>query len=122
MKSLNKENHKKLIEEMNLITDNEIQNTKRKKLEIRKNKNLINKSKDSEKRNKISVNNVEIPEGTHPWRNQKLPEVDTIFTDDLFPPIKNNLCKLNNSGQWDLPEDVEESEVADWEKRICQKM
>ena len=42
MKSLNKENHKKLIEEMNLITDNEIQNTKRKKLEIRKNKNLIN--------------------------------------------------------------------------------
>ena len=47
---VNKENHKKLIEEMNLITDNEIQNTKRKKLEIRKNKNLINKSKDSEKR------------------------------------------------------------------------
>ena len=116
MKSLNKENHKKLIEEMNLITDNEIQNTKRKKLGVRKNKNLINKSKDSEKRNKISVNNIEIPEGTHPWRNQKLPEVGTIFTDDLFPPTKSNLCKLNNSGQWDLPEDVEESEVVDWEK------
>ena len=122
MKSLNKENHKKLIEEMNIKTEKEVQNTKRKKLEIKDEQNLINKEKGInnikifEKRKKISVNNVEIPEGTHPWRNQKLPEVGTIFTDDLFPPTKTNLCKLNHLGQWDLPEDVEESEVADWDK------
>ena len=109
MNSLNKEKHKKLIEEMNLKTEKEIKNTNRKKLAI---KNDINNISGKEINNfmkpkNFSVNNVQIPEGTHPWRNQKIPEIGTIFTDDLFPPKKSNLCELNYLGQWEMPEDVE---------------
>ena len=116
--SLNKEKYKKLIEEMNLKTEKEIKNTNRKKLAI---KNDINNISGKEINNfmkpkNFSVNNVQIPEGTHPWRNQKIPEIGTIFTDDLFPPKKSNLCELNYLGQWEMPEDVEENDLLNWEK------
>ena len=103
-----KEEHKKLIEEMNLKIEKEI------KKKINKNKLLNNDI--SQKPKQKSVNNVEIPEGTHTWRNQKLPENGTIFTDYLFLPTKKNLCELNKFGQWDLPEDVDEIDVNNWEK------
>ena len=118
MNSLNKEKHKKLIEEMNLKTEKEIKNTNRKKLLIKNDINNISGKEvnNSMKPKNFSVNNVQIPEGTHPWRNQKIPEIGTIFTDDLFPPKKNNLCELNYLGQWEMPEDVEENDLLNWEK------
>ena len=63
----------------------------------------------------IAVNNIEIPKGTYTWRNQNLPQKNKIFTDDLFLPSKENLCKLNNSGKWDLPEDIDEDDLYNWE-------
>ena len=63
----------------------------------------------------IAVNNIEIPKGTYTWRNQFLPQKNKIFTDDLFLPSKENLCKLNNSGKWDLPEDIDEDDLYNWE-------
>ena len=118
MNSLNKEKHKKLIEEMNLKTEKEIKNTNRKKIIIKNDINNISGKEvnNSMKPKNFSVNNVQIPEGTHPWRNQKIPEIGTIFTDDLFPPKKNNLCELNYLGQWEMPEDVEENDLLNWEK------
>ena len=102
-----KEDHKKLIEEMNSKIEKEIKkkNFKQKPL----------KSNFPQKIRQISVNNVEIPEGTHTWRNQKLPEIGTIFNDDLFLPTKKNLCELNKFGKWELPEDVDEIDVNNWE-------
>ena len=104
---ITKEEHKKLIEEMNLKIEKEI----KKKKNSRQN-SLNNFSKNTRQ---ISVNNVEIPERTHTWRNQKLPEIGTVFTDNLFLPSKNNLCEFNNFGQWELPEDVDEIDVNNWE-------
>ena len=124
-KAIKKEEHKKLIEEMNLKTEKESKNTNNKKRLIINNNQLtkesINKKEDNKtssisKIKQVSVNNVEIPEGTHTWRNQKLARIDTIFIDDLFPPTKNSLCKLNKLGIWELPEDVDEVDVQDWEK------
>ena len=102
-----KEEHKKLIEEMNSKIEKEI----KKKI----NKNKLYNNDIIQKVKQKSVNNVEIPEGTHTWRNQKLPESGCIFTDDLFLPTKKNLCELNNFGQWDLPEDVDEIDLNNWE-------
>ena len=102
-----KEEHKKLIEEMNSKIEKEIKK--------RINKNKLYNNDIIQKVKQKSVNNVEIPEGTHTWRNQKLPESGSIFTDDLFLPTKKNLCELNNFGQWDLPEDVDEIDLNNWE-------
>ena len=102
-----KEEHKKMIKEMNLKIEKEI-----------KKKNKISKSLNKiiyQKMRKISVNNIEIPEGTHTWRNQKLPENETLFTDNLFLPTKKNLCEFNNLGEWILPENVDENDLDNWE-------
>ena len=102
-----KEEHNKLIKEMNMKIEKEI----KKKNNISNSLNNI----DYKNRNKISVNNIEIPEGTHTWRNQKLPENETLFTDDLFLPTKKNLCELKKSGEWKLPENIDEIELYGWE-------
>ena len=102
-----KEEHNKLIKEMNMKIEKEI-----------KKKNNISNSLNNivyQNNNKISVNNVEIPEGTHTWRNQKLPENESLFTDDLFLPSKKNLCELKKSGEWELPENVDEIDLYGWE-------
>ena len=116
--SFKKEEQKKLIEEMNLKIEKEMKNVKNIKHVLNKkdfqiigedNICLNNKIKQ------ISVNNVEIPEGTHTWRNQKLPQIGAIFTDKLFPPIKKSLCKINVLGKWEFPDDLEESDLKNWE-------
>ena len=119
---MKKENQKKLIEEMNIKIETEtnkiIERKRRVKDELTVNTNKnIKKNEDIfiKNGNKLSVNNVEIPEGTHTWRNQKLPELSSIFTDELFAPSKQNLCKINNLGQWIFPEDVDENDLNNWE-------
>ena len=81
--------------------------------EIKKKNNISNSINNIiyQSSNKISVNNAEIPEGTHTWRNQKLPENETLFTDDLFLPTKKNLCELKKSGEWKLPENIDEIDL-----------
>ncbi len=75
----------------------------------------ITRKKIKRTQKNIAVNNIEIPKGTYTWRNQNLPQKNKIFTDDLFLPSKENLCKLNNSGKWDLPEDIDEDDLYNWE-------
>ena len=120
---MKKESKKKLIEEMNLKIETETNKTTEKKRRVKEQFfNHINKDTEknehvfTENKKQISVNNVEIPEGTHTWRNQKLPELNSIFTDELFSPSKQNLCTLNNLGQWLFPEDVDENDLNNWEK------
>ena len=119
---MKKENKKKLIEEMNLKIEKETDKTNEKKRLIKEeliahiNKNIKKNEDDFSKKEKpISVNNVEIPECTHTWRNQKLPELSSIFIDELFTPSKQNLCKINNLGQWEFPEDVDENDLINWD-------
>ena len=79
---MKKENQKKLIEEMNIKIETETNKIIERKRRV-KEELIVNINKNIKKNedifikngNKLSVNNVEIPEGTHTWRNQKLPEL-----------------------------------------------
>ena len=122
VKALNKEEQKKMSETMHFDTEEAIKKAEeeRHKLKEEEDKKIEKQEKEKEeiikgKVKKISVNNVEIPEGTHPWRNQKMVESGTVFTDELFQPLKKNLCPINEIGNWDLPDDVYEEDLNNWE-------
>ena len=40
----------------------------------------------------------------------------TIYTDELFQPVKKNLCPVDNYGRWSYPEGIEDYDVEGWEK------
>ena len=125
VEALNKEEQQKLSETMHFNTEEAIKKAEeeRHKLKEEEDKKIEKKEKEKEetikgKVKKISVNNVEIPEGTHPWRNQKMAENGSVFTDELFQPLKKNLCPINEIGNWDLPDDVYEEDLNNWETII----
>ena len=122
IEALNKEEQKKISESINFNAEEAIKNAEkeRNKLKEEEDKKIEEQEKEREaeikgKVKKISVNNIEIPEGTHPWRNQKIAEPGNIFTDELFQPLKKNLCSINEIGNWDLPDDVYEEDLNNWE-------
>ena len=122
IEAINKDEQKKLSEKMNFNEEEAIKKVEeeRKKLKEEEDKKVEEIEKEKEdmikgKVKKISVNNVEIPEGTHPWRNQKIAEQGSIFTDELFQPVKKNLCSINELGNWDFPDDVYEEDLYNWE-------
>ena len=122
IEALNKEEQKKISQTINFNAEEAIKRAEneRKKLKDEEDKKIEEKVKEKEEQikgkiKKISVNNVEIPEGTHTWRNQKIAESGSIFTDDLFQPLKKNLCAINEIGDWDYPEDVDEGDLNNWE-------
>ena len=122
IEALNKEEQKKLSETINFNAEEAIKKAEdeRKKLKEEEDKKIEEQEKEKEeeikkKVKKISVTNVEIPEGTHPWRNQKIAEKGSIFTDELFQPLKKNLCPINEIGNWDYPDDVYEEDLNNWE-------
>ena len=122
VEALNKEEQKIISEKMNFNTEEAIKKAEeeRNKLKEEEDKKIEKQEKEKEEKikkkvKKISVNNVEIPEGTHPWRDQKMAETGSIFTDELFQPLKKNLCPINEIGNWDLPDDVYEEDLNNWE-------
>ena len=50
------------------------------------------------------------------WRHQKLASPNTAFTDELFQPVKKNLCPLNEIGRWAFPEDITQEDLNGWER------
>ena len=43
-------------------------------------------------------------------------EPGSIYTDELFQPVKKNLCPVDNYGRWSYPEGIEDYDVEGWEK------
>ena len=120
--TLNKEEQKKLAETLNFNADEAIRKAEEERIKLKEeeDKKIEEHTKEKEeeikgKVKKISVNNIEIPEGTHPWRNQKMAEPGSVFSDELFPPLKKNLCSINEIGNWDFPDDVYEEDLNNWE-------
>ncbi len=52
------------------------------------------------------------------YKNQKLCETNQIWNDDLFQPIKKNLCPVDSYGRWSFPEGITSSDVEGWDKII----
>ena len=63
-----------------------------------------------------SITNTQIPKDTKIWRHQKLAQANTVFTDELFQPVKKNLCPINEYGKWALPEDVSYDDLNNWDR------
>ena len=122
IEEINKEERKKIAEQMNF---NE-KEAKRKDAEERKKKKEEEDRKIEEQRIKeeeekkkktriISISNAEIPENTKIWRNQKIARPRTIYTDELFEPVKKSLCPINEIGRWRYPEDITAEDLNGWE-------
>ena len=41
-------------------------------------------------------------------------EPGTIYTDELFQPIKKNLCPVDKYGKWSFPDDITQDDVEGW--------
>ena len=127
--ALNKENQKKLSEELNFnfkeskIIDQQQRLKLKKQEDIRvQSKNETHQKFKAKKVNKVSISNVEIPKGTQIWHKQNFPNKGTIFCDNLFEPIKNNLCTINELGYWVLPNDVTQSDLHGWENIVWSRV
>ena len=48
--------------------------------------------------------------------NQKLPEKQNIWKDDIFKPEKNTLCPYDKRGNWIIPKDGIDDDVYNWEQ------
>ena len=74
----------------------------------------MQKEEEKKKKNDIiqSILNQKI--STKIYFDQKMPEANKPWIDDIFPPEKKSLCPFDNKG-WVLPEDVWESDVYGWE-------
>ena len=122
VEALNKEEQKKISQSINFNAEKAIKEAEdeRKKLKEEEDKKIEEQVKEKEenikgKTKKISISNVEIPEGTQTWRNQKIAEPGSVFTDELFQPLKKHLCAINEIGDWKYPDDVDEDDLNNWE-------
>ena len=119
--ALNKQKQKKLAKELNFnLNDDKKNEEEREKLKQEEDERVEEETQKIEKlksgiSRKISIKNIEIPEGTQTWRKQKIPNKGKIFIDDLFQPIKNNLCSVNEIGNWVLPTDITNEDIEGWE-------
>ena len=120
-----KERNRKKIKKLNSTTINTIleeNKNERDKLKAKSLKQIeidhIEKEKQQAKKmpkaKVISFKNVKIPEGIKVYRNQKLN--DQVFQDEIFKPIKKNLCPIRENGTWNLPHGIHKEDIRGWEK------
>jgi thymidine kinase len=81
----------------------------RKKLMEEENKKIEELKKQEEEKAKeqtqyISVNEIDILDNAKIYKNQKLAEKNKVWTDELFQPLKKNLCPVDSYGRWNFPE------------------
>ena len=93
----------------------------RKRLKEEEETKILQKQKEEEEKKKqqtqiVSIKNVEIPNDVKIYRRQKMCEPGSIYTDELFQPVKKNLCPVDNYGRWSYPEGIEDYDVEGWEK------
>ena len=122
IEEINNEERKKIAEQIH-FNEEEIKRRdaeeRRRKKEEEDRKIEEQRIKDEEEKSKktqiISISNAEIPENTKIWRNQKLARPGTIYTDDIFEPVKKSLCPINEVGRWQCPEDITSEDLNGWE-------
>ena len=122
IEEINKEERKKIAEQMHFNEEEAKRKDaeeRRKKKEEEDRKIEEQRLKDEEEKRKktqiISISNAEIPENTKIWRNQKIAKQRTIYTDELFEPVKKSLCPINEVGRWRYPEDITAEDLNGWE-------
>ena len=120
-----KDKNRKKLKKINSTVFNDIVNenkTERDKLKANAIKQIEKAQKEEDKQiekqmpkaKEISFQKVKIPEGINVYRKQKLN--GPVFQDELFKPIKKNLCPIRENGSWNLPHGIHKEDIRGWEK------
>ena len=120
-----KDKNRKKLKKINSTVFNDIVNenkTERDKLKANAIKQIEKAQKEEDKQiekqmpkaKEISFQKVKIPEGINIYRKQKLN--GPVFQDELFKPIKKNLCPIRENGTWNLPHGIHKEDIRGWEK------
>ena len=93
----------------------------RKRLKEEEDKKILEKQKEEEAKKQsmtqvVSIQNVDIPPNVKTYRRQKMCPAGSIFTDDLFQPVKKSLCPVDAYGRWNYPKDITAEDLEGWEK------
>ena len=123
IEEMEKEEARKMAEQMNFNAEEARRKDEeeRRRLKEEEDKLIEQKRKqEEEERKKMtsieSITNTQIPRDTKIWRSQKIAQPNTVFTDELFQPVKKNLCPVNEYGRWELPEDLSQDDLRNWER------
>ena len=120
---LNKVHKEEMKKELNYDAEAALkeEEEQRKKLMEEENKKIEELNKQEEEKVKeqtqyISINEINILDKVKIFKNQELCEKNKVWTDELFQPLKKNLCPVDSYGRWSFPEGIESSDVEGWEK------
>ena len=123
IQALNDEQNQKVAEEMGYDAEEakRKEEEERKKLKEEEDRKILEKQKEEEAKKEamtqeVSVNNSDIPKNVKIYRHQKIPPKGQIWTDDLFQPVRKNLCPVDSYGRWNFPEGIDSNDVQGWEK------
>ena len=123
IEEMEKEEARKMAEKMKFDAEEakKRDEAERKRLKEEEDRLIEQKRKEEEEKMKQktlieSINNTQIPKDTKIWRHQKLASPNSAFTDELFQPIKKNLCPVNEYGRWSPPEDITQEDLNGWER------
>ena len=78
-------------------------------------KNILEEEKKRENTQIVSVENMNLNE-IKVFKNQKICKKGEMFKDDLFKPIRENLCSINKKGEWILNNKIDKNDIEGWEK------
>ena len=123
IEEMEKEEARKMAEKMKFDAEEarKKDEAERKRLKEEEDRIIEQKRKEEEEKKKQktyieSISNTQIPKDTKIWRHQKLASPNSAFTDELFQPIKKNLCPVNEIGRWIFPEDITQDDLNGWER------
>ena len=123
IQALNDEQKDKVAEKMDFDAEEakRKEEEERKKLKEEEDKKIIEKQKEEEAKKEamtqvVSVNNSDLPRNIKTYRHQKMPPKGQIWTDDLFQPVRKNLCPVDSYGRWSFPEGIDANDVQGWDR------
>ena len=123
IQALNDEQKDKVQEKMDYDVEEakKKEEEQRKKLKEEEDKKLVEKQKEEEAKKEamtqvVSVNNSDLPRNIKTYRHQKMPPKGQIWTDDLFQPVRKNLCPVDSYGRWSFPEGIDANDVQGWDR------
>ena len=112
-----KKAQEELINQLNIekyLKEEEERRKKQQEEDQRNIENAMNQEKEKYQTATVSIENI--PDPKKIYKNQELYKGSSPWTDPMFKPEKKNLCPYDKNGNWELPEDVLDSDVDGWEK------
>ena len=123
IEEIEKEEARKMAEKMKFDAEEARRKDEEERKRLKEEEDRLIEQKRREEEEKMkqktlieSINNSQIPKDTKIWHHQELASPNSVFTDELFQPVKKNLCPINEYGKWAFPEDITQDDLNGWER------